>query len=136
MICLSSLAVTPQEAAAQAQNLVGQWQCQSAGKAHNNDPTQSHSWNFALVLGADGQFQAQGTYYSPSQGFQEQYAGQGTWNVQPLDGRQAMVANGSWWRSGIGNIGTYGFAVWIQNNRSMVYNRRDQCTQLHALCER
>ena len=121
---------------AQAQQLVGQWQCQSAAKAHNNDLTQAQDWQFTLVLNANGQFQAQGSYFSPSIGYKEQYAGQGTWTVGQDQGRSAMLANGSWWRSGIGNLGNYTFGVWIQDGRTMIYNTRDQYTQLSAMCQR
>src|SRR5690606_1839347 len=76
-----------------------QWQCKSAGRAHNNDSTQSHLWEFNLQLGQNRQFQGQGSYYSPSIGYVETFHAYGNWQLQNSAQGLTITFNGTWVRS-------------------------------------
>lgn len=116
-------------------DLSGQWNCQWAGQAHNNDPIQSHMWQFGLQLSQNRQFQGQGTYYSPSMGFTENFSAHGTWQTQNSQQGLIIALNGTWMRS-YGGTQQYPVYLYVRDNRTMLYNSSDQYTRSHYLCQR
>lgn len=119
------------------ENIAGAWQCQQAARAFNNDPTQSHSWNFALQLDAGGQFQAQGSYYSPSIGMQEQFYGQGTWKIDQANGTTFVTMTGNWTRVGYETSTLqYPMSLQLADTRNMYASTRDQFTEMSSQCQR
>lgn len=113
----------------------GQWQCQWAGRAHNNDPTQSHLWEFNLQLGQNRQFQGQGSYYSPSIGYVETFHAYGNWQLQNSAQGLTITFNGTWVRSLIGPQ-QYPVHLFVRDSRTMLYNNVGQYTREHLLCQR
>lgn len=68
---------------------VGQWMCRTANQTANNIGFENWMYEFRLVLNANGQFQAQGTYTSHTAGSTPFQAG-GSYQT---DGRR-VIANG------------------------------------------
>lgn len=116
-------------------DVAGQWQCKWAGQAHNNDPTQSHLWEFMLQVGQNGQFQGQGSYYSPSIGFTESFHAYGSWQLRNYAQGLAITFNGTWVRSYIGPQ-QYPVHLFVRDSRTMLYNNVGQYTREHMLCQR
>lgn len=116
-------------------DVTGQWQCQIGAKAHNNDPLQAHQWQFVLALHPNRQFQAQGTYYSPSIGYTEQVQAYGTWQVQNSPQGLLLGTNGTWVRS-IGGSVQLPVYFYVRDMRTMAYQKRDQYTEEVYLCQR
>lgn len=113
----------------------GQWRCQWAGQAHNNDPTQSHLWEFNLAINQNRQFQGQGSYYSPSIGYTETFQGYGNWQLQNSAQGLVIGLNGTWVRSLTGSQ-QYPVYMYVRDARTMLYNNVDQYTRTHYLCQR
>lgn len=113
----------------------GQWQCQIGAKAHNNDPLQAHQWQFVLALYQNGQFQAQGTYYSPSIGQTEQMRAYGSWQLQNSQQGPMLATNGTWERS-IGGAIQLPVYLYVRDARTMAYQKRDQYTEEVYYCQR
>jgi hypothetical protein len=130
------VACTYHSAFAQGQvDVTGQWQCQIGARAHNNDPIQAHQWQFVLMLNPNGQFQAQGTYYSPSIGQTEQMQAFGSWQLQNSQQGPMLATNGTWTRS-IGGSMQLPVYLYVRDARTMAYQKRDQYTEEVYLCQR
>jgi len=136
LAALAALLSAAGTALAQGQiDVAGPWRCQWAGKAHNNDPTQAHQWEFNLSLAQNRQFQAQGSYYSPSIGYVETFQGYGNWQLQNSAQGLVIALNGTWVRSMIGPQ-QYPVYMYVRDARTMLYNNVGQYTQEHYLCQR
>ncbi|WP_439817312.1 hypothetical protein [Zavarzinia sp. CC-PAN008] len=82
---LAGIAVALGLAALPAQanpHYAGQYQCQMGNQTVSNNAFENWIYNYGLVLYPNGQFQAQGSYFAQTAGFNEGFQAQGQWQAQ------------------------------------------------------
>lgn len=114
-----------------AQDATGMWQCQQANQTVSNNGFENWMYEFRLSLAANGTFQAQGSYYAHTNGYNLPFVAEGKW----LQESRGVVAQGMQQRQDVGMM-QFGLVFTNVSERQMSNQYDSVNGRLRTYCER